>query len=60
MLTKKSKERAELQAKINALNSEREHFVAAKIKQLATTNTLDSVVITTVREQAQTRKFKFE
>ncbi len=60
LLTKKSKERNELQAKINSLNAEREQFVAAKMKQLATTNTLDSVVITTVREQAQTREFKFE
>jgi hypothetical protein len=57
---KKSKERAELQAKINSLNAMREKFVAAKMKEIVTTNTLDSVVITTVREQARTREFKFE
>ncbi len=56
----KSQERAELQAKINDLNAAREKFVAEKMKSVATTNTLDSVVITTVREQAETRAFKFE
>ena len=57
---KKSKERAELQVQINTLNAAREKFVAAKMKEIVTTNTLDSVVITTVREQARTREFKFE
>jgi hypothetical protein len=57
---KKSKERAELQAKINTLNAAREKFVVAKMKQVATSNTLASVVITTVRDQAQTREFTFE
>ena len=59
-IEQKSKERSELQAKINALNDERTKFVAAKMKGMAATNTLDSVVIMTVREQAQTREFKFE
>lgn len=59
-IEQKSKERAELQARINTLNAEREKFVAAKMKLVATPNTLDSVVITTVREQAQTRAFTFE
>jgi von Willebrand factor type A domain len=58
-IEKKAQERAELQAKINELNAAREKFVAAKIK-FVTTNTLDTVVITTVREQAQTRAFTFE
>ena len=57
---KKSKERAGLQAQINTLNAAREKFVAAKMKEIVTTNTLDSVVITAVREQARTREFKFE
>jgi len=57
---KKSQERAALQAKINELNVEREKFVAAKMKSVSITNTLDSVVITTVHEQAQTRAFTFE
>ena len=59
-IEKKSRERSELQAKINALNEARTKFVASKMKEIATTNTLDTVVITTVREQARTREFKFE
>lgn len=57
---KKSKERSALQARINSLNAEREKFVAAQMKSPAATNTLDSVVIATIREQAQKREFKFE
>ena len=59
-IEKKSQERTDLQAKINVLNTAREKFVAAQMKSGATTNTLDSVVITTVREQAQARAFTFE
>jgi hypothetical protein len=59
-IEKKSQERAELQAKINTLNAEREKFVAARMQSVVTTNTLDRVVVTTVREQAQTRAFTFE
>jgi hypothetical protein len=59
-IEKKSEERAALQAQINELNAEREKYVAAKMKTVAFTNTLDSVVITTVHEQAQTRAFIFE
>ena len=57
---KKAAERAELQAKIQTLNTEREKFVATQRKQNAATNTLDVVVITAVREQAGKRSFKFE
>ena len=57
---KKSRERGELQAQIQTLNEARTKFVAAKMKESAASNTLDSVVITTVREQAQTREFRFE
>lgn len=57
---KKSKERSELQTKIQKLNSEREKFVAAQMKQSSATNTLDVVVTTAVREQAAKRQFKFE
>ena len=59
-IAKKAQERAGLQAKINGLNAAREKFVAAQMKSGAATNTLDSVVITTVREQAQARAFTFE
>jgi hypothetical protein len=56
----KSKERAEMQAKINQLNSEREKYVAARMKEVAGTNTLDAVVISAVREQSAKRNFRFE
>ena len=56
----KAKERADLQARIIELNAAREKYVAARMKEIAGTNTLDNVVITTVREQAQTRAFTFE
>jgi len=56
----KSKERAAMQAKINELNREREKFVAARMKAVAGTNTLDAVVISAVREQSAKRNFRFE
>ncbi|HEX5222977.1 MAG TPA: VWA domain-containing protein [Verrucomicrobiae bacterium] len=57
---KNAKERAELQAKINQLNREREQYVAQKIKEVAGTNTLDAVMISAIREQSAKRNFKFE
>jgi len=59
-IEKNSQERAQLQTKINQLNVEREKFVAQRMKEVAGTNTLDSVVITAIREQGQKRNFKFE
>lgn len=56
----KSKERAEMQTKINELNKEREKYVAARMKEVAGTNTLDAAVISAVREQSAKRNFKFE
>ena len=56
----KSKERAEMQAKIGELNREREKYVASRMKEIAGTNTLDAVVISAVREQSAKRNFKFE
>lgn len=56
----KSKERAAMQAKIQALNQEREKYVATRMKEIAGTNTLDAVVISAVREQSAKRNFKFE
>lgn len=57
---KKAKERADLQAKIQALNTEREKYIASQRKQDMATNTLDTVVTTAVREQAAKRQFRFE
>jgi hypothetical protein len=56
----KAQERAAMQAKIQALNQEREKYVAARMKDIAGTNTLDAVVISAVREQSAKRNFKFE
>jgi len=57
---KKSKERSDLQTKINQLNSEREQYVAQQMKTQSGTNTLDSAIIGAIREQGQKRSFKFE
>lgn len=59
-IEKNSQERAQLQTKISQLNAEREKFVAQRMKEFAGTNTLDSVVISAIREQGQKRNFKFE
>ncbi len=56
----KAKEREKLQQQINHLNTDRNKYVAEKSKQHSTTNTLDSVVVTTVREQAAKRNYRFE
>ena len=56
----KTKERDKIQEQINRLNAERTKFVAEKTKELNATNTLDSVVLSTVREQATRRNYSFE
>ena len=56
----KTKEREKIQEQINQLNAERTKYVAEKTKQINATNTLDSVVLSTVREQATKRNYKFE
>lgn len=56
----KTKERSDLQARIQSLNTEREKYIAEQRKQTAATNTLDTVVIGAVREQAGKRDFRFE
>jgi len=57
---KQSKERTELQTRITKLNEDREKFIAARMKAVSATNTLDSVVISTVHEQAEKRNFTFK
>ena len=54
------KEREKIQEDINRLNAERNKFVAEKSKQQGATNTLDSVMVSAVREQAMKRQYKFE
>ena len=56
----KTKEREKLQAEINRLNAERNKFVAVESKKRTATNTLDSVVVSAVREQAAKRNYRFE
>jgi hypothetical protein len=57
---KSAKERTELRTKINQLNRDREQYVAQKMKEVVGTNTLDSVMISAIREQSAKRNFKFE
>ena len=62
-IEKNSQERAQLQAKINQLNAEREKFVAQRMKEMKAASgasTLDAVVISAVREQGEKRNFTFK
>ncbi len=59
-IEKHAKEREQLQGKIKQLNAERERYVAQRQRELAGTNTLDAVVVSTVRAQAQKHNFQFE
>jgi hypothetical protein len=59
-IEKKSQERGRIQQEINALNAERTRHVAEKAVNQSGTNTLDAVMITTIREQAVKRNFRFE
>jgi hypothetical protein len=56
----RAKAREKLQQEINHLNSDRTKYVAGQSKKHSTTNTLDSVVATTVREQAMKKNYCFE
>ncbi len=59
-IEKNAREREQLQGKIKQLNTDREKYVAQKMKEAAGTNTLDAVVISVIREQGQKRNFQFE
>jgi len=59
-IEKNSQERAQLQTKINQLNTERERFVAQRMKEVAGANTLDAVVISAIHEQGEKRNFTFK
>jgi len=59
-IEKNAKERDQLQTKIQQLTAEREKYLAQRRKEAAGTNTLDAVVISSVRDQAQKHNFKFE
>jgi hypothetical protein len=55
---KKAKERSDLQTKIQKLNAERDQYVAQRAKE--TTDTLDTAVISAVREQGGKRNLVFK
>jgi len=57
---KMEKERGQIQKKINKLNDERSKFVAQKMLENKNDNTLDAVMIKTIREQAKSKNYKFE
>lgn len=58
---KKAQERAEIQAKINKLNIQREEYIQKKMKETSgSKDTLDSVIISAVRELAKKKKYVFE
>lgn len=56
---KMEKDRAQIQSKINKLNDERSKYVAKKMLENKNENTLDAVMIKTIREQAQKKNYKF-
>ncbi|HCY74600.1 MAG TPA: hypothetical protein DHV28_01645 [Ignavibacteriales bacterium] len=59
-LDKMEKERAEIKVKINELNDERSKYIAKKMLENKNDNTLDAVMIKTIREQAKQKNYKFE
>ncbi len=59
-IDKMEKEREQIQSKINKLNDERSKYVAQKMLENKNENTLDAVMIKTIREQAKQKNYKFE
>jgi len=59
-LDKMGKEREKIQTEINKLNDERSKYVAQKMLENKNDNTLDAVMIKTIREQAKEKNYKFE
>jgi hypothetical protein len=56
---KMEKERAQIQVKINKLNDDRIKYVAQKLLENKNDNTLDAVMIKTIREQAKHKNYSF-
>ena len=57
---KMEKEREQIQNKINKLNDERSKYIAQKMLENKGDNTLDVVMLKTIREQAKQKNYKFE
>jgi ribosomal protein S17 len=53
------KERAQIQSRINKLNEDRSKYVAQKLLDNNNDNTLDAVMIKTIREQAKQKNYSF-
>ena len=58
-IEKKEKEREQIQTRINKLNDERSKYVAQKMLENKNENTLDAVMIKTIREQAKNKNYSF-
>ncbi len=58
-IEKKEKEREQIQIKINKLNEERSKYVAQKMLENKNENTLDAVMIKTIREQVKNKNYSF-
>ena len=56
----KASERTVIQTRIRQLNEARSNYVAEQIKKHTGTNTLDTVIISAIREQAAKKNFQFE
>lgn len=56
----KAKERAEIQAKIKTLNTKAEAYIVEKRKNTSETQTLDKVMLETVRQQANQKQYQFD
>lgn len=58
-IDKMEKERSRLQTRINKLNDERSKYIAKKMLENKNDNTLDAVMIKTIREQAKQKQYSF-
>jgi hypothetical protein len=58
-IDKMSKKREDLQNQITKLNDDRKKYIESKMKESSDTNTLDSAIIKTIRNQAIKKNFKF-
>jgi len=61
-VAQKAKDREEIQKQIQDINQKRESFIAEERKKTSAEpkNTLDKVMLNTVREQAEKKNYKFE
>lgn len=59
-IKKKSRERSEIQKKIQALKKGREKFVKDKRVEMGKGKTLDDAIIEALKKQAEKKKYKFE